>query len=416
MIKLIYLTLIIFLFNYSQSSTNLATPVINLDSKNFEQKVLKTKEIWLILFYSENDAFNLLKPQYEKAALAMNDIFKLGAINIANEKELALKYNVTSSPHMLFFGNNKDELPKDFVVSPLAQSIIEKMMLRVQSLAKSRIEIKDDESILYDIEHDSDIVVLNDDNFDDIITKNELMWLVAIYSPKCGICHRLLPHWLNAAKRLRDKAVFAIIDGTINRKTSQRFNLKGYPLIKIFSPGFGRMKKIEPYDGPRDEEGIIEYVIQKYDAYMYVKEPPQIINQNVLNNECVNQNGYCIITLFPTIRESNARERNTFIASIKTVSKNYKFKPVHFLWASKGDFDKFEKNIKINKYPMTIAVDFKNKKFSFREYNDDFDEFSLEGYIRRLLDGKEDLMEYKGGLEITSVSEWDRKDYYEEDL
>ena len=28
----------------------------------------------------------------------------------------------------------------------------------------------------------------------------------------------------------------------------------------------------------------------------------------------------------------------------------------------------------------------------------------------------EDLMEYKGGLEITSVSEWDRKDYYEEDL
>ena len=65
---------------------------------------------------------------------------------------------------------------------------------------------------------------------------------------------------------------------------------------------------------------------------------------------------------------------------------------------------------------MTIAVDFKNKKFSFREYNDDFDEFSLEGYIRRLLNGKEDLMEYNGGLEITSVSEWDRKDYYEEDL
>ena len=87
--------------------------VFYFQAKNFEEKVLKSKEVWLILFYSENNDFNKLKPEYEKAALAMNDIFKFGAINIANEKQLALKYKINTSPYMLFFGTNKDEAPKD---------------------------------------------------------------------------------------------------------------------------------------------------------------------------------------------------------------------------------------------------------------------------------------------------------------
>jgi protein disulfide-isomerase A6 len=335
MIKQIFFTLIILLFNFSQSSSGLEKPVINLDSKNFEEKVLKSKEVWLILFYSENNDFNKLKPEYEKAALAMNDIFKFGAINIANEKQLALKYKINTSPYMLFFGTNKDEAPKDFVSNSYAVSIIEKLILRVQSLAKSRIDIKDNEAILYDIEHDPDIVVLNDQNFDEVISRNESMWLIAIYSPRCGACHKLLPHWQNAAKRLKNKAVFAIMDGTINTQTANRFQLSFFPLIKIVSPGFGRMKKFEDYNGPKNEEGLVEYTLKKYEAYGYVREPPQITNQDVLNNECINQNGYCIITLFPQMKESNATERNTFIYTIKKVAKNYKSKPVHFLWAKK---------------------------------------------------------------------------------
>ena len=47
------------------------------------------------------------------------------------------------------------------------------------------------------------------------------------------------------------------------------------------------MKKIENYDGPRDENGIVDYVLKKYESYLYVKEPPQIVNQNVLNDECI---------------------------------------------------------------------------------------------------------------------------------
>ena len=393
------------------------SPVINLNLQQFEEKVMKSREIWLILFYNpDKEESKVLKPEYEKAALAMKNIFKFGASNILEEKLFKVKYKFDSSPTMKFFGINKEEAPQDFTSPPKARSIIENVILKAQSIAKNRLNIKDDAAILYEVEHNPNIVVLNDNNLNDIISKNELMWLVAIYSPKCGVCKKLLPEWVKAAETLKGKAVFAIIDGTVNRQTASRFSIKGYPTIKTFTPGFGRMKKIESYDGPRDADGIVQYILHKLETYMYVKEPPQITNQNVLNDECVLKDGFCIISLFPNIMKSKASERNNFIYEIKKVAKNYKFKPVHFVWAEEGNFYKFEKNNKINKYPVSIGVDFKNKKYSIHTFKTNFDEFSLEGFAKSLLEKRESLNEYNGGLEISEVAEWDRKDYMNEDL
>lgn len=413
-------TILIFsLFSIASTSSffDSESPVINLNLQSFEEKVMKSKDVWLILFYNpDKDDSKTLKPEYEKAALAMKNIFKFGAANILEEKLFKVKYKFDSSPTMKFFGINKEEAPQDFTSPPKASSIIENVILKAQSIAKSRLNIKDDAAILYEVEHNPNIVVLNDNNINDIISKNELMWLVAIYSPKCGVCKKLLPEWVKSAERLKGKAVFAIIDGTVNRETAGRFSIKGYPTIKIFAPGFGRMKKIENYDGPRDADGIVQYVMTKLDAYMYVKEPPQITNQNVLNDECAYKEGFCIISILPNIMKSSALERNNFIYEIKKVAKNYKFKPVHFVWAEAGNFNKFEKNNNINKYPVSIGVDFKNKKFSIHTFKSNFDEFSLEGYAKSLLEERESLSEYKGGLEISGVAEWDRKDYMNEDL
>ena len=415
MVKLINSLVLLFIIILSLNAFENSSIILN--KKTFQENVLKSKNLWLILFYNpEKEDSQNLNLEFEKAAFSLKGIFKFGSINIKTEKELALKYDIISSPKMKFFGINKEEFPLDFTSIPKASSIIEKMILKAQSLAKKNINITDDEATLYSIEHNPQITVLNDDNFEETIHKNELMWMVAIHSPKCGICKKLLPQWAKAAERLKGKAKFAIVDGLINRKISRRFSLKGYPLIKIFSPGFGKMKKIEDYDGPRDENGIVEYVLKKYEAYMYINEPPQITSQDILNNECINKEGYCIINLLPNIISSSKIERLNFINSIKIVAKNYKFSTFHFLWAQEGDFYKFEKNLKINKYPMTIAVDFQNKKFSYKNYDKIFDEFSLERYIKNLLEKKETLLDYNGGLEITKVNEWDRNDYISEDL
>ena len=343
-------------------------------------------------------------------------MFHLGAIDAKTSKSLLSKYKITYTPTMKFFGTNKDEEPKDFSSKLRATAIIEKMFLKVQSFANTKLNITDDEAVLYSIEHNPDIVQLNDKNFDDTIKKNELMWLILFYSPKCGICKKLLPQFVKAHQRVKDKAVFAIIDGLINRQSARRFGLSGYPFLIVYSPGFGNNKKVEEYNGPRDENGIVDYILKKNELYGYVREPPQITNQDMLKQECINKEGYCIITLFPHIMKSSAKERNTFIGSIKRVSQNYNFKPVHFVWAQEGDFHRFEKNIKINKYPVTIGVDFKKRLFSYKKYNDNFDHNSLNSFIQNLLDGKEKMMNYAGGLEISETEKWDRKDYMNDEL
>lgn len=417
MFKSIILIFALFSIVLSDSFFDPQSPVVTLNLQSFEEKVMKSREVWLILFYNpDKEESKQLKPEYEKAALAMNNIFKFGAANILEEKLFKVKYKFDSSPTMKFFGINKEEAPLDFTSPPKARSIIENVILKAQSIAKNRLNIKDDAAILYEVEHNPNIVVLNDNNLNDIISKNELMWLVAIYSPKCGVCKKLLPEWVKAAEKLKGKAVFAIIDGTVNRQTASRFSIKGYPTIKTFAPGFGRMKKIDSYDGPRDADGIVQYILRKLEVYMYVKEPPQITNQNILNDECAFKDGYCIISLLPNIMKSKALERNNFIYEIKKVAKNYKFKPVHFVWAEEGNFYKFEKNNNINKYPVSIGVDFKNKKYSIHTFKGNFDEFSLEGFAKSLLEKRESLNEYKGGLETSGVAEWDRKDYMNEDL
>ena len=391
--------------------------VITLDSNIFDEKVLNSDDIWLVLFYNkENEELKYLKPEYEKAALAMKGIFKLGAINAKSEKILLSKYNITSTPTMKFFGKNKEEKPKDFDTQLRARFIIEKMFLRVQSYVNSKINITDDEAMLYDIEHNPNIVQLNNKNFDESIQKNELMWLIVIYSPKCGICKDFLPIFVKAYEKVKDIAVFAMINGLINRQSAKRFDITGYPHILVYSPGFGRLKKVEEYNGPRDEDGLVDYIIKKNERYDYVKEPPQIISQDVLNRECLNKEGHCIITLFPNIMKSSAKERNSYIRTIHNLSYDYKPKSVHFVWAQEGDFHKMEEKLKINKYPVMIGVDLKKKFFSVKKFNSDFEQKILDSYIKNLLEGKENMMNNVGELEISKTEKWDRKDYLNEDL
>ena len=417
MIKKAFIFFSLILLVSSQSVFSPDSEVITLDLQTFETKVLNSSDIWLILFYDqENIELKYLKPEYEKAALAMKGIFNLGAVNAKSSKSLLSKYNITSTPTMKFFGKNKNEEPKDFNSQLRARFIIEKMFLRVQSYVNSRINITDDEAILYNIEHNPNIVQLNDKNFDETVQKNELMWLIVFYSPKCGICQEFLPIFVKAYEKVKDIAVFGMINGLINKNSAKRFDLNGYPHLIVYSPGFGRLKKVEEYNGPRDEDGIVNYILKKSESYDYVKEPPQITNQDILKQECIDREGYCIITLFPHIMKSSAQERNNFIRTIHNLSYDVKSKPIHFVWAQEGDFHKMEENLKINKFPVMIGVDFKKNLFSIKKFNNDFDYKNINDYIKNLLEGKENMMNYVGGLEISDTGKWDRKDYMNEDL
>ena len=56
--------------------------------------------------------------------------------------------------------------------------------------------------------------MLDDNNFDShVISSNEL-WFIFFLTPTCGHCKSMLPNWDAAAKELKGKVNFAIVDGS----------------------------------------------------------------------------------------------------------------------------------------------------------------------------------------------------------
>ncbi|XP_067867463.1 protein disulfide-isomerase A4 [Heterodontus francisci] len=103
-------------------------------------------------------------------------------------------------------------------------------------------------------------VVLTDDTFDDVVNDADII-LVEFYAPWCGHCKNLAPKYEKAAQELSQRFVpilLAKVDATTETKLANKYQVTGYPTLKIFRKG----KPFE-YNGPRNTQGIVEYMIEQ---------------------------------------------------------------------------------------------------------------------------------------------------------
>ena len=396
-----------------------------LDGTNFEKEVVQSQDIILVLFFApwcgHCKAFS---PEYEKAAKALKGVFKIAAIDASSEKQIGGKYGIRGYPTVKFFGLNKEN-PEEYNQARTADAIINFMFDKARNIVNSRLNIKTSNSNTKtnnahntntnantnsNNQQKNDVIELTDDNFDDLIFNDDSMWLVAFYAPWCGHCKKLLPEWESAATQLRGTIKLAKIDATAHQKMAQRYQIQGYPTIKIFSPGKGSNKKTEEYQGPRDTAGIVQYALDKLEQFGYVPETKQLINSEILKEECESKVGICVIAFLPHIAESSAKERNRYLDIIKEVKKNNRGKPIYYLWAQGGDHFDFEEKLHLSfGYPAVIAVNYKKKMYSICRSS--FSKENLGDYISSLLYGKEHLSKLPEGIKIKKVDKWDGKDY-----
>ncbi|BBN10896.1 protein disulfide-isomerase A1 [Marchantia polymorpha subsp. ruderalis] len=104
---------------------------------------------------------------------------------------------------------------------------------------------------------EKDVVVIGSGNFSEVLKANHYV-MVEFYAPWCGHCQALAPEYAEAATLLKDVAVLAKVDATLEDDLAQKFDIEGYPTLIFFIDGVQK-----PYSGQRQRDAIVEWVKKK---------------------------------------------------------------------------------------------------------------------------------------------------------
>ncbi|XP_068200117.1 protein disulfide-isomerase A4 [Antennarius striatus] len=121
-----------------------------------------------------------------------------------------------------------------------------------------------------EVKEENGVMILTDSNYDTFMAGKDTV-LIEFYSPGCGHCIRFAPEYEKIAQTLKksDPPIPVVkVDATVATELSERFEVSGYPTIKIIKNG-------EPvdYDGDRTETAIVAFV--KEVAQPDWKPPPE---------------------------------------------------------------------------------------------------------------------------------------------
>lgn len=83
---------------------------IKLSTENFEKEVLKSEKPVLVDFYADwCGPCNAIAPVIEELAKELEGKVKVGKINVDENPDIAVEYNVMSIPTLIVFKNEKEE-------------------------------------------------------------------------------------------------------------------------------------------------------------------------------------------------------------------------------------------------------------------------------------------------------------------
>ena len=83
---------------------------IKLSLENFEKEVLKSEKPVLVDFYADwCGPCNAMAPVIEELATELDWKAKVGKINVDENSDIAVEYNIMSIPTLIIFQNGKEE-------------------------------------------------------------------------------------------------------------------------------------------------------------------------------------------------------------------------------------------------------------------------------------------------------------------
>ncbi|KAG8082069.1 hypothetical protein GUJ93_ZPchr0014g46644 [Zizania palustris] len=233
------------------------------------------------------------------------------------------------------------------------------------------------------------VLTLDAGNFSEVVAKHQFI-VVEFYAPWCSHCKQLAPEYEKAASVLRKNdppVALAKVDAydERNKELKDKYGAHAYPTIKIIK---NEGSDVRGYGGPRDADGIVEYLKRQVGAASLELRSVGEASQSIGNK------GVILVGVFP---EFGGSEYENFMAVAEKMRADYDFyhtsdagilprgdrslkgpfvrlfKPFDELFVDSEDFDKdaLEKFIEVSGFPMVVTYDADptNLKFLERYYS-----------------------------------------------
>ncbi|MGB1015963.1 MAG: thioredoxin domain-containing protein, partial [Nannocystaceae bacterium] len=180
----------------------------------------------------------------------------------------------------------------------------------------------------------SAVVEVTDANFEQEVLNCEEPVLVQFFAPWGGVhCQRLAPEWESAARELAGKVKLTTIDATVSTKTASRYQVQGYPTIKVFRQG-SKDGSAEDYQAGRTASDIVAFSLG-----LYVPEAPELrelVNRQLFIDACTEKP----LGMLAFLSADGAHEQK--LSMLRALGEKYKQNDWGWVWAEHGRYPQLE--------------------------------------------------------------------------
>ncbi|XP_047985206.1 protein disulfide-isomerase A6 homolog [Leguminivora glycinivorella] len=387
----------------SQALYDSSSDVVELTPSNFDRLVTNSDEVWIVEFYAPwcGHCKNLV-PEYKKAAKALKGIIKVGAVDADQHKSLSSKYGVNGFPTIKVFTGSKHT---PYQGQRTADAFVDAGLKAAKERAYDNLGKKSGGS-----GDKSDVITLTDSNFKELVLDSEDLWLVEFFAPWCGHCKNLEPHWAKAATELKGKVKLGALDATVHQAMASRYQVQGYPTIKMFPSGKKTSDSVEEYNGGRTSSDIVTWALEKLAENVPAPEVLQVVSSETMK-ACA-EKPLCVVSVLPHILDCNAACRNDYLAILKKLGEKYKSKMWGWVWSEAGAQTALEEALELGGfgYPAMAVVNAKKLKFS--TLRGSFSETGINEFLRDLSFGRGQTAPVRGAEmpAVVSGEPWDGRD------
>eukprot|EP00555_Chaetoceros_dichaeta_P007445 CAMPEP_0198276078 /NCGR_PEP_ID=MMETSP1447-20131203/65119_1 /TAXON_ID=420782 /ORGANISM="Chaetoceros dichaeta, Strain CCMP1751" /LENGTH=456 /DNA_ID=CAMNT_0043970997 /DNA_START=79 /DNA_END=1449 /DNA_ORIENTATION=+ len=403
------------------------------NKSEFETKVLKSDSIWLVQFYDPTDSSaEDFAHEYIFIAELLKGIIPLAAFDITTpENEYAISdYNINGSKSITLklFADDKSE-PIDLksvkdtgmIVSMIMETLQETINTRAgdnnahagKTKKKSSSSTSGGGDGGSKKKMESRVEIITGANIAAKIYENPLVSAVAFIAPWCGHCKSLLPEWANASIKLHGAgAILGVVDATIEADLATEYDVSGFPTIKLFPGGVGKSSSSAvDYEGGREKEEIIRYMLEEVDRSGVPKEIPELTDATVMEETCVMEgSNLCVLFALPHILETGAEGRNKYREIMGEATRAVRGMSFGFAWFEGGsEQGKLENALGLN-FGFPAVVAYSNKKGVYIVQRESFNVGNIRRFLTSITMGKQQAFPIDVVPVVKTVEPWDGKD------